>query len=250
MADPSRPPALHGRWPVGTCVFARSLADSLSRFPFHHGRDDAAEDSIDDIVDRADAPDPETALGWFPDGADDEPALIDLEVEATEQVTGVRPSDDEVRAALGDAPTAAALDRWLLGWEDERPEPKVAVDGHLAPWTPEGLPTAIVLVPTDRSWEVPAYMSFFGAEGPGGAEALIAVLRSWHERFRAELVAHFDVTLELTVARPPTDIEVAWQLAREQETVAPCTTLLPGVSRRHHARALVGRSTWSLFERP
>jgi hypothetical protein len=54
-----------------------------------------------------------------------------------------------------------------------------------------------------HGWQVAAYVSFFGAEVPGGAERLIAVLRSWHERYGAELVAHYGTMLEFVVRRPP-----------------------------------------------
>ena len=74
--------------------------------------------------------------------------------------------------------------------------------------------------------------------------------RRWHDQFGAELVAHYGVMIKFVVRRPPSTLDVAWQLAREQELIAECTTILPGVPLRHHARALVGRDTWFLFERP
>jgi len=56
--------------------------------------------------------------------------------------------------------------------------------------------------------------------------------------------------LEFVVNRPPRSLDEAWALAREQELVAPCTTALPGITLREHARSLVDRDTWFIHERP
>ena len=79
---------------------------------------------------------------------------------------------------------------------------------------------------------------------------LIALLRSWRERFGAELVAHWGNMLQLVVEHPPTDADTAWELAWEQTLVAPCTIWLPGTPLREYARSLIGANRWFLHERP
>jgi len=56
--------------------------------------------------------------------------------------------------------------------------------------------------------------------------------------------------LQLWVARPPTDVERARALTREQLLVAPCTALLPGTHPELHAQGLMQAKSWFLHERP
>jgi hypothetical protein len=109
--------------------------------------------------------------------------------------------------------------------------------------------TELVLLPTPRSWESLAYHSWYAMEGQPSSP-FIALLRSWERRYGAELVAHWGTMLQLVVANPPRTLEDATALAREHIAVAPCTTALPGLSIASYARALVGRTTWFLHERP
>jgi hypothetical protein len=78
----------------------------------------------------------------------------------------------------------------------------------------------------------------------------VAVLHHWSDRFGAELVAHYGTMLQFVVDRPPTTLDDAFIVAWQQELVAECTTVKPGVPVRHHARVLVGRERWFLHDRP
>jgi hypothetical protein len=239
-----------GRWPV-VAVAWNGLDELFIRFPFDNGS--GADTSVAGIVSRADRLDPVDVLADLAaqdDRWDAYEYLEPFEIPNTEQAVGSSPSAAEVRAALGPAPSRAELDSWLLEWEQSRGGTVASRTAHLEWFEPDGLALWLVLLPTTRSWEVPAYISFYGAEGEGGAERLVAVIRSWHGRYGAELVAHFGTMLEFSVGRPPLSLQEAWQLAREQELIAPCTTALQGVPLRQHARALVGRGTWFLHERP
>lgn len=241
-----------GRWPVVAAGWAGPVGpDLFNRFPFDHGA--GGDTSVRGIVARADTIDPREVIADLARGDDEwdvSDHLESFELVGTRVVVGDAPSADEVTRALGGRPTHAELDRWLLDWEEAHGPTRLEAPTHLEWFEPTGMDVAVLLLPTMHSWHVPAYMSFFGAEGPGGAEKLIAVLRSWHERHGAELVAHYGTMLEFVVSRPPRTLEDAWRLAREQELVAPCTTTLPGIPLRQHARALIGRSTWFLHERP
>lgn len=109
--------------------------------------------------------------------------------------------------------------------------------------------TALVLLPTPRAWESLAYQAWYPMEGIPAVQ-LLALLRSWEHRFGAELVANWGTMLQLVVARPPQTLDEATALAFEHLAVAPCTTVLPGSHTAAYARALVGRGTWFLHERP
>jgi hypothetical protein len=83
-----------------------------------------------------------------------------------------------------------------------------------------------------------------------GHEALVRVMRDWWERFGAELVASWGTELQFNVDRPPSDVETAYGLEREQVAVAAYTVAGPCVSVRQHARALLHRHDWYLHEKP
>ncbi len=51
------------------------------------------------------------------------------------------------------------------------------------------------------------------------------------------------------MAAGPT-LEDAWPLAREHQLIGPSTLAKPMVPLRIHARALVGRPTWRVWEQP
>ena len=240
------------RWPVVVAGWGGPLGpDLFSRFPYDHGA--GGETSVKAIVARAENIQSDDVFAdWarVDDEWDASEYLESFELRHTKDFVGEAPSAEEVRLALGARPTHAELDRWLLDWEEARGSSRVETDSYLDWFEPTGIDVGVILLPTPHGWHALAFMSFFGAEGPGGAEKLIAVLRSWNDRYGAELVAHYGTMLELQVGRPPRNVDEAWQLAREQELVAQCTTALPGIPLRHHARTLVGRSAWFLHERP
>jgi hypothetical protein len=67
---------------------------------------------------------------------------------------------------------------------------------------------AEVRIPTPRSWEIPAFMGFCGGAAGPEPEEMVAVARSWHERYGADICAmgkpHF-IALEFRIGRPPAD---------------------------------------------
>jgi hypothetical protein len=79
--------------------------------------------------------------------------------------------------------------------------------GYLKWFEPDNC--SLLLLPTASSEEVLAYVSFYGGEGPGGHERLIALLRSWRERYGAEMVACWGTMLQLQVNAPPQTLEDA-----------------------------------------
>jgi hypothetical protein len=83
-----------------------------------------------------------------------------------------------------------------------------------------------------------------------GTTVAIGFLKKWHQEYNAELVYHYGTMLQLNVGRRPTTPEAAFDLAWQQEALAECTTILPGVALRDHARSLLIVDRWFLHERP
>ena len=243
-----------GRWPVATTSWGSTAVgeDDFSRFPYGDGDNApraicsrARDLSREDALERPMLFDGETyyAREWRD--------VVQFQLDGTRRRVGAAPGLDEV-LALDLSPDHVALERWLLEWEEaRRPTTEPEDAGHLEWFDPEKLSAcALVLLPTPASEEVPAYLSFCGAWGPGGHERLIAILRSWRERFGAEMVASWGTMLQLEVTRPPQQLAEAFELAVEQFAVAPDTSNLAGVSIRNHARTLTQRTEWFLQARP
>ena len=146
------------------------------------------------------------------------------------------------------------LERWFLDWEVAHfRENATSVSenelGYIKWFEPKDEIMALFLLPTTKCWEVLAYISWYGAECCN-SELVIALLRYWHQKYGAELVAHYGTMLQLITQTRPKTVDDAFQLAWEQETIAPCTTLLPGVALRDHVKALLHTNRWFLHERP
>lgn len=153
----------------------------------------------------------------------------------------------------GEIQSTLDLETWLLDWEIAQGiglEPPQEENGYLSWYEPgPGQSLALLLLPTAHSWEALAYVHWYGAEDIG-SETVAAFLDLWHEHYGAELVCHYGTMLQLVVQRKPATLQDAFDLAWEQTAIAPCTTLLPGISLRDHARALMGCDRWFLHERP
>ncbi|MGV3523062.1 MAG: DUF4253 domain-containing protein [Candidatus Sericytochromatia bacterium] len=107
----------------------------------------------------------------------------------------------------------------------------------------------LLLLPTVQGWAAPAWIHWFGAERCH-SESVLTVLRHWEQTHGAELVAHYGTMLQLQTPAPVKDLTAAQQLAEEQELLAPCTLILPGVSPAEHAQTLMQINRWFLHERP
>lgn len=120
---------------------------------------------------------------------------------------------------------AACRSRWGLQWEPptgDWPEdlafeddggPSILMD----PLTRASIDKAyILLIPAQHGYEVPAHLHFGGWNWCPPPENQVAVLRSWHERYGAELVSIGGDVLELRTATRPAFSGEALALAREQ----------------------------------
>jgi hypothetical protein len=79
----------------------------------------------------------------------------------------------------------------------------------------------IALVPTDATWEAPAYLKFGGWNECLEPEEHVALMRRWNEQYGAEVVGITSAVVEMLVSRPPSTLERAMELAREQYVYCP-----------------------------
>lgn len=70
----------------------------------------------------------------------------------------------------------------------------------------------IGLIPTPRSYEVPAYLRFGGWNECPPPEIHVALARQWNERFGARLVVNTSDVMEFELERPVATIEEAREL--------------------------------------
>lgn len=101
----------------------------------------------------------------------------------------------------------------------------------------------LVLVPTPRPWEAITWLGYGGWNACPLPPAQVAMHKSWHERFGAELVSVERDTLEMRVSRPPTTREAAMTVAREQALYCP-DNMFAFKGWRQFASELLGAKVW------
>jgi len=103
---------------------------------------------------------------------------------------------------------------------------------------------AIALIPTERSWEVPAFLNFGGFNDCPSPSEHIAVMKRWKQLFGAEVVGISHDVVEMRVTKPPTDRESALELAREQ--YAYCIDIVEQGTQTQSklAASLINGSAW------
>ena len=255
-----------GRWPLLSMMHTSradawerqvSEADLFSRFYFQEEqRNDRLSDSPADIIAASAGIHVAEQLARFP--ADASLELTDA-LETARQETlrqyGTAPAIADPAAFLTheSIATCKQLERWFLRWEIENCADPLSIPeyglAHIDWYFPKHESHALLLMPSLRGWEAPAYLNWY-ASSLCNSQFIVALLREWHEQYGAELVAHYGTMLQFMVSRRPATIEQAFELAWQQHTVSPCTLILPGVSMRNHARALLHTDRWFLHERP
>ncbi len=143
----------------------------------------------------------------------------------------------------GDAPYEPPLGDWPLITPE--PDPALTVAEELLTGRPLER-VIIVLIPTDDSTTIPAHLRWGGWNANPPAEYHVAALRSWRDRYGAELVGlSFDV-MNLRVARRPVSRDEALALAREQ--YAYCSDIVDqGVGTLAALAALLMAGDWWYF---
>jgi len=105
----------------------------------------------------------------------------------------------------------------------------------------------LILLPTRYSWEVPAFMQWYGAERCG-SEVVVAQLKEWHEQYGVEMVAHYGTMLQSIVDSRPRTFDESLDLAYIQDLLA--TSTLSGTSIGEYALDLMLSDKWFLHDRP
>jgi Domain of unknown function (DUF4253) len=246
-----RPLAALELYPVAVTGWgARDWIDADLFNRFYYGDDSAPQA----VIERAAALTLEDALGRYPVRHDWAAANWDNIVAHQLDVTRSHYRGAPDPAALGDVPIGdeLALERVLLDWEEGvRPTNPPELDISFGWYDPPSVDRiGLVLLPVTEPCHAAAYLSFFGAEGPGRHESLTRLMSSWQHRYGAQLVANWGTMLEFVAESPPTTLEDAFELAAEHVRVAPCTTILPGEGVRGLARHLWRGEHWFLHERP
>src|SRR5579883_1237388 len=101
---------------------------------------------------------------------------------------------------------------------------------------------SVALVPTNLSWQVPAYLRYGGWNNCPHPEVHVAMMRYWNDRYGAEVARMAADRVEVVVSHPPVDRVEAEQLAWEHFVYCPdlvhqeTTTLLGLASRLFNAK--------------
>ena len=253
-----------GRYPVLTTFWGsidlsceEDVQSEFSRSSFEdEWKKNRKGDEAEDIIQAAEALDVLSVLSNQPE--DDSVTLeewVEICEDNTESHFGKVPkiADPLDFIEKNNLHTQKAIEQWFFQWELEHCDDPLSLPegglSHMDWFDPDDNNNAIVLIPSLNSWEVPAYINWYGS-GLYSSEIVVALLRYWKNRYGAELVANYGTMLHLIANNPPKTPEDAFELAWQQQIIAPCTTILPGVSPRDHARALLQTSKWFLHERP
>lgn len=127
----------------------------------------------------------------------------------------------------------ALAEMYAAGEIEEAPQPEIGLwpnrpEAATMPTTPfdpwDGAPfdpCYILVVPARHGWEVPAFTAWGAWNENPPPELHIAALRSWHERYGAELVGMSGEVLDVRVTRRPATRDEALALAREHFEYCP-----------------------------
>lgn len=108
-------------------------------------------------------------------------------------------------------------------------------------------PCRLLLVPCTRPADAPALLGWLGATNLTTAARISAVLRSWEDRFGAELAGLGFDTLSLLVARPAGSVPEAQRVAAEHVAFCPDSLWQGAGSIEAMAADLVGQQWWSFW---
>jgi hypothetical protein len=101
-------------------------------------------------------------------------------------------------------------------WPAEAPRsPQLSVAADLFSGTPLPL-THLIVIPTNDWTTIPAFLRWGGWNDCPAPEYHVAALRSWRDRFGAELVGLGPDVMNIRVSRKPETRSAALDLAREQ----------------------------------
>lgn len=153
----------------------------------------------------------EALKAFFAEHPDAVPKMVDVAPDGTSRVL----SSEEARARMLAPPLPPADGTWPA-------QPSVMMDWSKPyPRDSAGQKIWIALLPDRDGTTVPARLRWGGWNACPKPAVHVAALRSWRERFGAQLVALSFDTLDLKVERRPADRPEALALARELHAYCP-----------------------------
>ncbi len=180
-----------------------------------------------------------------------EPLIDSHFLRATQTRFGATPTASELASA--NLSTPADLDKYLWTWERNR----FGDETVRAKANPESIfwyetdDTVLLVLPVPDGASVVRSLGFWPTDDrPKWVQALGNDLKAWERDFGAELVANYGTMLQFVVARPPTELDVAYALAVEHDIVAGSTLPPAGIQVRHYGADLIGANRWHLHDRP
>ena len=105
--------------------------------------------------------------------------------------------------------------------EDDEFEPATLTEDDLTFGGRDGNELVLLLVPTDISWEVPAYLMLGRGSQMHDPYHHVAMHKRWFERYEAELISVTNDSVEMLVKAPPETIPDAERLAVEHCVYCP-----------------------------
>ena len=137
-------------------------------------------------------------------------------------------------------------------WSNEKFQlpynPAFADENHKVWHEPKDMYMAIVLLPCEHSWQVPAYLHWHGSIG-FNSETICALLKLWYEKYSIELIYHYGTMLQLEANKNPKTMNEALKLASLQNIIAPDTINPIGINIRDYAIELLHNEKWFLHSR-
>ncbi len=106
--------------------------------------------------------------------------------------------------------------------EDVPCEQKEGITAHLNILSKQPLEQVYVgLIPTEASFEIPAYVSFGDWNWCPKPEEHVGIMRYWNEKYGIEIASITSGVIECIVKNPPSTKEEALELAKEQYCYCP-----------------------------
>lgn len=102
----------------------------------------------------------------------------------------------------------------------------------------------VLLMPVDASWQIPCLLDFGAWNAYPSPAVHSAILRHWHERYGADLLAMSFDTVDIAITRPPTTRPEARRAALEFEMYNEGAYDEYGSSLNDVAAGLLGADVW------
>jgi hypothetical protein len=181
-------------------------------------------------------------------GKDNVETLFDLEFEETPEEIIEKSKHFDIKEFIKNReeefeyyPMEELLGEWTGCTDKQREEPIAHLD------ILSGKPLEEVYIgvlPTKKSFETPAYVSFGNWNKCPSPEDHVGIMRYWNEKYGAEVVSMTSDIIECTIKNPPSTKEEALELAKEQFFYCPDIVVQGTQTIFELAEALLNSKYW------